>query len=100
MKLYVPLFGSTHLYVDEFALFSTSEAAFIDLFADPNERLRLQQKIRDYAGGSASPATLQNLPVGKAIVKTAGFNYGAPGKINRCGRTIHWQAIPHPQVSA
>ena len=38
----------------------------------------MQHKIKDYAGGSLSPAILQNLPVGKAIVKTQGFNYGIP----------------------
>ena len=51
---------------------------YVDLLADPLEKLRLQYKIKDYAGGSLSPVILQNLPVGKAIVKTQGFNYGVP----------------------
>jgi hypothetical protein len=51
---------------------------YIDLLADPFDTLRLQHKIEDYAGGSLSPAILQNLPTGKAIVKTQGFNYGTP----------------------
>jgi hypothetical protein len=51
---------------------------YIDLLADPFDTLRLQHKIQDYAGGSLSPTILQNLPTGKAIVKTQGFNYGTP----------------------
>ena len=53
----------------------------VDMLADPYELMRLQAKIKDYAGASPSPAIIQNLPVGKAIVKTAGFNYGIPVSI-------------------
>ena len=49
-----------------------------DLLGDHNNVLRLRKKIHDYSEGGLAPSIIQNLPVGKAIVKIPTYNYGVP----------------------
>jgi len=60
------------------------------------ERRKVTLLMSDLRGFTSLSERLQP----EQVVSIINRHLGAPGKINRCGRTIHWQAIPHTQVAA